>query len=585
MLIAMAAAPLTAFVKSSAPAAGVKTAEAAGCMVAQTNVWASQAFAAQAGTFTVSFDATPGAYQTDAAVGLSAAPAKDYSAFGPMVRFSSASRMIDARNGAAFAAAGPISYRAGTSYHFRMVVDVAHHAYSAYVTPPGRQELLIGKNFAFRTEQANVASLAYWTPIADVATMQVCNWSVSSSSTSAPTTAPLATFVSADTGAPSVPQNVFAAPASNTSMKITWTASTDNIGVKGYNLFQDGRLVVKTANTNTSYTVTGLVAPTKHTYTVSAYDAAGNVSGISAGAIGIINKPTTQTTFAPTPTPTPTVTPSASGSYDQGILADHPVAFFDMKATGSTESDVSGHGFVGTYKGSVPGTAALPDGERVADFNGSNYLTIPSASAFSIPTTGSFTWEAWVRADVANFAKESSDGYTDWMGKCFNYGPNCEWESRMYANSTSQGRPDRLSAYVFNPSAGLGSAADWQPSSGQIATGQWVHVVGEYTTGSSPSNCSNTGSYPGSINIWVDGVLWSQASHAPTGCMSQYSVKPQAGSSPVTIGTMALDYMFQGAVGKVAFYNYLLPASEIAKHYAAMTGKSVVGSCAQTCTL
>jgi hypothetical protein len=34
--------------------------------------------------------------------------------------------------------------------------------------------------------------------------------------------------------------------------------------------------------------------------------------------------------------------------------------------------------------------------------------------------------------------------------------------------------------------------------------------------------------FPGSIDIWVNGVKWNQAVHNPTGCMSQYSVKPPA---------------------------------------------------------
>jgi hypothetical protein len=155
----------------------------------------------------------------------------------------------------------------------------------------------------------------------------------------------------------------------------------------------------------------------------------------------------------------------------------------------------------------------------------------------------------------------------------------------MYDSTNSQGRCNRISAYVFNPGAGLGSAADWQPTCGLIAAGSWYHVVGEYTTLSQPSDCPVVPGYPGAIDVWVNGVKWDQSQHNPTGCMSQYNVVPKANDSPVNIGTMALDTWFPGAVGKVAVYGYLLSQAQITAHYQAMTGKAPIGSCGNTCTL
>jgi hypothetical protein len=192
------------------------------------------------------------------------------------------------------------------------------------------------------------------------------------------------------------------------------------------------------------------------------------------------------------------------------------------------------------------------------------------------------TWEAWVRPDTFQFPNASGDGYVDWMGKCANYSPTCEWEARLYGASTPQDRPNRLSAYAFNPSAGLGSAADWQPQAGLLKAGQWLHVVAEYDLSATPSGCSSA--YPGSINIWVNGIKQNFAAHAPTGCMSQYKISPKAGSSPLTIGTMALDTWFKGAVGKVAVYDRLLTQTEINAHFTAMTGAQPSGSCASACT-
>ena len=177
-------------------------------------------------------------------------------------------------------------------------------------------------------------------------------------------------------------------------------------------------------------------------------------------------------------------------------------------------------------------------------------------------------------------------GYVDWMGKCEQYSPTCEWEARMYDTNTkeSPNRPNRMSAYVFTPDAGLGSAGDWQPVAGLIQARQWYHVVGEYTTKSQPADCTNVSAAPGSINIWVDGVEWDHSSHGQTGCMSQYNVVPKANNSAVNIGTMAFDSWFQGGIGKVAIYSVLLTQAQITAHYAKMTGKQPTGSCADTCS-
>ena len=275
---------------------------------------------------------------------------------------------------------------------------------------------------------------------------------------------------------------------------------------------------------------------------------------------------------------------ASPATYDQTVLCDAPVAYWAMKGTASTEPDLVASN-TGTYKGAAPTAATLPNGDAAAHFNGSTgYLTIPSNPAFSLPTTHNLTWEGWINADTLQFPNASSDGYIDWMGKCADYSPTCEWEARMYSTTTSESRPNRMSAYIFNSSAGLGSAADWQPAANLIKASTWYHVVGEYTTLSQPSDCTGTTMYPGSINVWVNGVEWNHGQHGQTGCMSQYNVVPTANNSPLNIGTMAGDTWFPGAIGKVAIYNKLLTQAQISAHYQAMTSKSPTGSCSATCS-
>ncbi len=95
-------------------------------------------------------------------------------------------------------------------------------------------------------------------------------------------TATAAVTVSADTTPPTVPTSVVAQAVSASEINLTWSPSTDLVGVTGYNVYRNGTQIAKTSAA--SYSSTGLSASTKYTYTVAAYDAAGNVSAQSASA-------------------------------------------------------------------------------------------------------------------------------------------------------------------------------------------------------------------------------------------------------------------------------------------------------------
>jgi len=84
-----------------------------------------------------------------------------------------------------------------------------------------------------------------------------------------------------DATAPSVPTDLQATVVSTSRIDLSWTASTDNVGVAGYRVYRDGSLVASPAGT--TYSDTGLAAGTTYGYRVAAYDAAGNTSAQCAG--------------------------------------------------------------------------------------------------------------------------------------------------------------------------------------------------------------------------------------------------------------------------------------------------------------
>ena len=80
--------------------------------------------------------------------------------------------------------------------------------------------------------------------------------------------------------APSTPTNVQATALTAAFVQVTWTASTDNVGVVGYKIYRNGSFAHRSSGT--SYTDTGLLPSMTYSYTVAAYDAMGNESAQSS---------------------------------------------------------------------------------------------------------------------------------------------------------------------------------------------------------------------------------------------------------------------------------------------------------------
>jgi chitodextrinase len=91
---------------------------------------------------------------------------------------------------------------------------------------------------------------------------------------------------SSDTTPPTAPSGLTATAASATQVNLSWTASTDDVGVTGYEIWRGpagGTLteIASTGGTGTTYSDTTAAGTTAYDYQVKAFDAAGNVSGAS----------------------------------------------------------------------------------------------------------------------------------------------------------------------------------------------------------------------------------------------------------------------------------------------------------------
>jgi hypothetical protein len=215
-----------------------------------------------------------------------------------------------------------------------------------------------------------------------------------------------------DTTPPSKPTSLIASTSSSSQINLIWAGSTDIVGVTGYNVYRNG-IRAASVTTGTSYSDTGLNPSTTYTYTVAAYDAAGNVSpqSTSASATTLSNGGPTVSITAPTSgsTVAGTITVSANATASLGmasvqfqidgvnlgsaITGPGPTYSTSWNTTTATNSS---HTITAIATDSANNTASVSLSVTVNNAAG---LLISNVSAGSISSTGAtITWTTNVPA-------------------------------------------------------------------------------------------------------------------------------------------------------------------------------------------
>ena len=159
-------------------------------------------------------------------------------------------------------------------------------------------------------------------------------------------------------------------------MTVSWTPSTDNVGVTAYRIERcqgsgcTAFAQIGTATT-TSYSNTGLAGTTSYSYRVRATDAAGNLSAYSN-----------------------TATATTPSDVSVGLVA----AFGFEEGTGSTTADASGNGNTGTISGATWTTQGRFG--QALSFNGSS-SRVSVAAAASLNLGAAMTLEGWIYPTAA----------------------------------------------------------------------------------------------------------------------------------------------------------------------------------------
>ncbi|MBB5825570.1 discoidin domain-containing protein [Micromonospora carbonacea] len=182
-----------------------------------------------------------------------------------------------------------------------------------------------------------------------------------------------------DTVAPTAPGNLAYTEPAPGQIRLTWTASTDNVGVTGYDVYANGTLRTSVSGTTLTYTDTQPANATV-TYHVRAKDAAGNQSANSnqvtrTGDTGDTVAPTAPTSLAYTRPAAGQIRLTWSASTDNvGVTG------YDVYANGTLRGSVNGSTL--SYTDSQPDTATVSYHVRARDAAGnvsatSNTVTRP----------------------------------------------------------------------------------------------------------------------------------------------------------------------------------------------------------------
>jgi chitodextrinase len=164
-----------------------------------------------------------------------------------------------------------------------------------------------------------------------------------------------ATSVPPDTEAPSVPTGLSATAILSSQISIAWTASQDNVGVAGYQIYRNDTLIKTTPSL--SYTDTGLSPLTAYSYRVAAYDYFNNVSTLSTALVVKTAGPSPtfrQQSYATPQSPQNRVTATYASSQVAGNTNILAIGWNDTTATLTSVTDSAGNLYqqaLATYRG------------------------------------------------------------------------------------------------------------------------------------------------------------------------------------------------------------------------------------------
>ena len=335
-----------------------------------------------------------------------------------------------------------------------------------------------------------------------------------------------------DTTKPSVPAILTSGAVSSTQVALTWSTSTDNTGVTGYDVYRNGVLVTTSPVTTTSYTDTTASPAATYQYTVSALDGAGNASAQSS--------PATVTT--PTGPSGPSLVQTASSSTAKVTL---PVP--------STPGDLLVLS-AGVYTGASHPITAVSDGKNTwikvgayhvagANSDGEMWYSDNATSVSSVTVT---TGATAVALRLQDFNGIATTGVLDGSN-----GTAGDATAASSGTATAVGSNDLAVGFIAGHSTGQaitvtspGYTAQPQQTTTSPST---ASVETAYQDLSAPGSQSFTGSFPSTM-YWASGLALFKAGTPPPP-PGDFTITATPSSGTVTAGASVSTAISTTAVG------------------------------------
>ncbi len=222
----------------------------------------------------------------------------------------------------------------------------------------------------------------------------------SAQSTAVSVTTPAA----ADAQAPTVPTGLTASAISTTQVNLSWTASTDNVGVTGYKVYRGGVQVGTPAGTN--FIDTGLTTSTSYSYTVAACDAAGNCSAQSSAASATTLMGSQSISFGAAPSLIVGGTATVSATSTSGLavsLASSTPTVCSISGTTVTALAVGACMIAATQAGNANYTAAAQATQNITVAHGAQSISFGAAPSLIVGGTGSVSAIGGASANAVTF--------------------------------------------------------------------------------------------------------------------------------------------------------------------------------------
>jgi len=365
-----------------------------------------------------------------------------------------------------------------------------------------------------------------------------------------------------DTQAPSAPSSLSSSSVTTSSVALSWSGSTDNVGVTGYKVYR-GSANISTV-TGTSTTVTGLSSGTSYSFHVTAVDAAANESASSNTVNVTTLTPDTQAPSVPTGLSSSNVTQTSltlswSASSDNVGVTGYDVyqGASLIKSVTGTSTSISGLSANTTYSFKVRAKDAA--GNTSAQSSGLSVTTL--AQAVTYCTTGgnntNYEWIDLVQIGSINNVTGTNGGYADFTSISTALAQGSSYTINFSAGFSSSSYTERWRVWIdFNQDG------DFADSGEQVVSGSTSNASSYSATVSVPSGASL-----GSTRMRVSmeyGSVPSSCGSFTYGEVEDYTVNiVSAGSAKTASNDLAPGQQLGKEITGALFNLYPNPANDV----------------------